>query len=87
MKNEINNESAKYEHGDNDTGKTRENPGLLQSSAPKRGDSQLDCSERNSGAAAEVSGVSCRLPDDGNRNQYFCWGGRESASAPCRLVR
>src|SRR5438552_18205745 len=86
-KNEINNEKAKYEHADNDTGKTRENSWLLQGSAPKRRDSRLDCPRRNPGAAAEVSGVSCRLPDDGNRNQYFCCGGRESASVACCLVR
>jgi len=35
---------------------------------------------------AEVSGVSRRLSDDGNRNQYFSCGGRESASVPrCRV--
>ena len=84
MKNEINN--PKYEHADNDTGKTRESSWLLQGRAPKRRDSGLDCSKRDPGAAAEVSSVSCRLSDDGNRNQYFCCGGRESASVPrCRV--
>ena len=84
IKNEINN--PKYEHANNDTGKTRESSWLLQGRAPKRRDSGLDCSKRNPGAAAEVSGVSCRLSDDGNRNQYFCCGGRESASVPrCRV--
>src|SRR2546430_9396280 len=78
IKNEINN--PKYEYADNDTGKTRESSWLLQGRAPKRRDSGLDCSKRNPGPAAEVSGVSCRLSDDGNRNQYFCCGGREAAS-------
>jgi hypothetical protein len=86
IKNEINNDEAKYEHADNDTGKTRESSWLLQGRAPKRRDSGLDCSKRNPGAAAEVSSVSCRLSDDGNRNQYFCCGGHESASVPrCRV--
>jgi hypothetical protein len=86
IKNEINNDEAKYEHADNDTGKTRESSSLLQGRAPKRRDSGLDCSKRNPGAAAEVSGVSGRLSDDGNRNQYFCRGGREPASVPrCRV--
>jgi len=86
IKNGINNEEAKYEHADNDTGKTRESYRLLQSGAPERRDSELDCPRRNPGAAAEVSGVSCRLSHDGNRNQYFCCGGRESASVPhCRV--
>ena len=87
MTNEINNDEAKYEHADNDTAKTRESLWLLQGRAPKRRDSGLDCSKRNPGAAAEVSGVSCRLSDDGNRNQYFCCGGRESASVLCCRVR
>jgi hypothetical protein len=87
MTNEINNDEAKYEHADNDTGKTRESSWLLQGRAPKRRDSGLDCSKCNPGAAAEVSGVSGRLSDDGNRNQYFCCGGRESASVPRRRVR
>jgi hypothetical protein len=86
MKNGINNEEAKYEHADNDTGKKRESSWLLQSRAPKRRDSRLDCPRRNPGATAEVSGVSCRLSGDGNRNQYFCCGGRESATVPrCRV--
>ena len=35
---------------------------------------------------AEVSGVSCRLCDDGNRNQYFGCGGYDYASVPrCRM--
>jgi hypothetical protein len=86
LKNEINDEEAKYEHADNDTGKTREGYWLLQGRAPKRRDSGLDCPQRNPSAAAEVSGVSCRLSDDGNRNQYLCCGGRESASVPhCRV--
>ena len=85
IKNEINN--PKYEYADNDTGKTRESSWLLQGRAPKRRDSGLDCSKRNPGVAAEVSGVSCRLSDDGNRNQYFCCGGRESASVPRSRVR
>ena len=84
IKNEINN--PKYEHADDDTGKTRESSWLLQGRAPKRRDSWLDCSKRNPGAAAEVSDMSGRLSDDGNRNQYFCCGGRESASVPrCRV--
>jgi len=84
IKNEINN--PKYEYADNDTGKTRESSWLLQGRAPKRRDSGLDCSKRNPGAAAEVSDVSCRLSNDGNRNQYFCCGGREPASVPrCRV--
>src|SRR5437867_3260913 len=87
IKNEINNDEAKYEHADNDTGKTRESSWLSQGRAPKRRDSGLDCSKRNPGAAAEVSDVSGRLSDDGNRNQYFCCGGRESASVPRCLVR
>jgi hypothetical protein len=33
------------------------------------------------------SGLSCRLSDGGNRNQYFCCGGREPASVPRCLVR
>ncbi len=85
IKNEINN--PKYEHADNDTGKTRESSWLLQGRAPKRRDSGLDCSKRNPGVTAEVSGVSCRLSDDGNRNQYFCCGGHEPASVPRCLVR
>ena len=86
MKNEINSEEAKYEHTDNYTGKTRESSWLLQGRAPKRRHSRLDCSGRNPGAATEVSNVSCRLSDDGHRNQYFCCGGRESASVPrCRV--
>src|SRR5438309_2007025 len=85
IKNEINN--PKYEHTDNYTGKTRESSWLLQGRAPKRRDSRLDCSGRNPGAATEVSGVSCRLSDDGNRNQCFCCGGRESASVNRCLVR
>jgi hypothetical protein len=36
LKNEINDEEAKYEHADNDTGKTRESYWLLQGRAPKR---------------------------------------------------
>ena len=86
LKNKFNNE-AKYEHADNDTGKTRESSWLLQGRAPKRRDSGLDCPRHNPGATAEVSGVSSRLSDDGNRNQYFCCGGRESASVPRCLVR
>jgi hypothetical protein len=86
IKNEINKDEAKYEHADNDTGETRESSWLLQGRAPKRRDSGLDCSKRNPGVTAEVSGVSGRLSDDGNRNQYFCCGGRESASVPrCRV--
>ena len=85
MKNEINN--LKYEHGDDDSGKTRESSWLLQGRTPRGRDSGLDCSERDPGAAAEVSSVSCRLSDDGNRNQYFCCGGHESASVPRCLVR
>ena len=72
MKNEINSEEAKYEHADNNTGKTGESSWLLLGRAPKRRDSRLDCSGRNPGAATEVSNVSCRLSDDGHRNQYFC---------------
>ena len=87
MKNEINSEEAKYEHADNYTGKTRESSWLLQGRAPKRRGSGLDCSKRNPRVTAEVSGVSCRLSDDGNRNQYFCCGGRESASVPRSRVR
>ena len=67
--------------------KTRESSWLLQGRAPKRRDSGLDCSRRNPGAAAEVSNVSCRLSDDGNRNQYFCCGGRESTSVARCPVR
>lgn len=86
IKNEINNDEAKYEDADNDTGKTRESSWLLQGRAPKRRDSGLDCSKRNPGAAAEVSHVSGRLSDDGNRTQYFGCGGREPASVPrCRV--
>lgn len=81
------NEEAKYEHADNNIGETRESSWLLQGRAPKRRDSKLDCPRRNSGAIAEVSGVSSGLSDDGNRNQYFCCGGRESASVPRCLVR
>src|SRR5438128_11562931 len=87
LKNKFNNEHAKYEHTDNDTGKTRESSWLLQGRAPKRRDSGLDCPRRNPGATAEVSGMSFRLSDDGNRNQYFCFCGRESASVPRCLVR
>jgi len=84
IKNEINN--PKYEHADNDTGKTRESSWLLQGRAPERRDSGLDCSKRNPGVTAKVPDVSGRLSDDGNRNQYFCCGGRESASVPrCRV--
>src|SRR5213076_1225719 len=82
MKNEINSEETKYEHADNNTGKTGESSWLLQGRAPKRRDSRLDCSGRNPGAATEVSNVSGRLSHDGNRTQYFCCGGRESASVP-----
>jgi hypothetical protein len=84
---EFKSEKAKYEHADNDIEKARESSWLLQGRAPKRGDSRLDCSRRNPGAAAEVSAVSCRLSDDGNRNQYFCCGGREPASVPRCLLR
>src|SRR5439155_21771862 len=87
IKNEINNDEAKYEYADNDTGKTRESSWLFQGRAPKRRDSGLDCSKRNPGVTAEVSGMSCRLSDDGDRNQYFCCGGRESASVPRSRVR
>ena len=45
-----------------------------------------DCPRRGARATAEVSGVSSGLSDDGNRNQYFCCGGCESASVPrCRV--
>ena len=53
-------------------------------------DSGLDRPRRNPGAAAEVSGVFGRLSDDGNRNQYFCCGGREPgerSSLSCALAR
>src|SRR5437868_9391463 len=85
IKNEINN--PKYEHANNDTGKTRESSWLLQGRAPKRRDSGLDCPRRNPGATAEVSGMSFRLSDDRNRNQYFCFCGRKSASVPRCLMR
>ena len=85
IKNEINN--PKYEYADNDTGKTCESSCLLQGRAPKRRDSGLDCSKRNPRVTAEVSDVSGRLSDDGNRNQYFCCGGCESASVLCCRVR
>jgi hypothetical protein len=87
MKNGINNDEAKHEQADKHTGKTRESSWLLQGRAPKRRDSRLDCTRCNPGAAAEMSGMSCRLSDDGNRNQYFCCGGREFASVSRCLVR
>src|SRR4029453_8944729 len=76
LKNEINDEEAKYEPPDNDTGKTREGYWLLQGRAPKRRDSGLDCPQRNPSAAAEGSGVFCRFSDDGNGSKYFFCGGR-----------
>ena len=86
LKNKFNNEEAKYEHTDSNIGKTRESSWLLQRRTPKGRDSQLDCLRRNSDAIAEVSGMSSGLSDDGNRNQYFCCGSRESASVPrCRV--
>ena len=81
------NEEAKYEHAVNNIGKTRESSWLLQGRAPKRRDSRLDCPRRGAGATAEVSGVFGRLSDDGNRNQYFCCCGRESASVARCPVR
>jgi hypothetical protein len=52
MKNEINSDEAKYEHAVNDTGKTRQSSWLLQSRAPERRDSELDCPWRDPGATA-----------------------------------
>src|SRR4030095_9936176 len=83
----INHEEESIEHADNNIGKTRKSRGQLQARAPKRRDGRVDCSRRKPGAAAQVSNVSGRLSNDGNRDQYFCCGGRESASVSGRRVR